>query len=125
MATGKSTIIECLSDLNSAKLYKIYPKATKPINIFGSVTSEGGFNQGYLSKIVKNDKGKKWVCFDGDIDNEWSENLTPLMYDYSYLTLSNGEKLRIEGEIKLLFETDSLESASPAFLAKCGKVYLQ
>jgi dynein heavy chain len=40
------------------------------------------------------------------------------------LCLSNGERIRLEPTMRLLFEVSDLESASPATVSRLGVVYL-
>ena len=66
-----------------------------------------------------------WVCLDGPLCGEWVECLPELLGHNRTLTLGNGESLVMrEGSIKLLFETGSLDHASPACLLNCVSAIL-
>jgi dynein heavy chain len=44
--------------------------------------------------------------------------------DNMMLCLSNGERVRLEPNMRLLFEVSDLESASPATVSRLGVVYV-
>lgn len=125
--TGKSTIIQKLSEASGSTLLRIFPKATPLDVLFGKVNANVTFQHGVLSKYLKySDRTeKRWICFDGGIDSLWVENLNPVMEMGGPLTLASGEKLTLHAHTRLIFETDGLDHASPNFVARCGKVYLQ
>ena len=50
----------------------------------------------------------RWICFDGDVDAVWVENMNSVMDDNKLLTLTNGERIRLENYVKLLFEVYDL-----------------
>lgn len=125
--TGKSVLLDKLSEAAGSQLIRIFPKATPKEVLFGRVDASISFKQGVLSKHLKySEAGKKvWVCFDGSVDSLWAESLNPVMEDHEQLILANGEKLTGHADTRVIFETDQLRHASPSFVAKCGKVYLQ
>lgn len=50
---------------------------------------------------------RRYICFDGDIDPVYVENLRPVMDDSKMLTLANGECIRLENHCAILFEVSS------------------
>lgn len=56
-------------------------------------------------------KERRYVCFDGDVDALWIENMNSVMDDNKLLTLANGERIRLENYCALLFEVCSTQLA--------------
>lgn len=55
-------------------------------------------------------KERRYVCFDGDVDALWIENMNSVMDDNRLLTLANGERIRLENYCALLFEVSGLRN---------------
>lgn len=51
---------------------------------------------------------KKWVILDGPVDTTWVENLNTALDDTKTLCLSNGERIGLPENLRLIFEVDSL-----------------
>lgn len=59
-----------------------------------------------------------WVVCDGDIDPEWVEALNSVLDDNRLLTLPSGWSVQFGANVNFIFETDSLEHASPATISR-------
>lgn len=100
--------------LNSEKILfrLIYSQAVSLEGLYGFLDGQRDWIDGLFSKIFreinKTKDGVKMICFDGDVDPNWIENLNSLMDDSKLLTLSNGERILMTEYCKLLFEVGNL-----------------
>ncbi|XP_048480982.1 cytoplasmic dynein 2 heavy chain 1-like [Plutella xylostella] len=65
-----------------------------------------------------------WVVCDGDIDPEWVEALNSVLDDNHLLTLPSGWRIQFGPNVNFIFETHSLEHASPATVSRMGIILL-
>jgi dynein heavy chain, axonemal len=130
---GKTTVLEILKKVETTFIYYINPKAQTVKELYGTMDmNTREWKDGLLSKIFKiaNEKpssGKeevRWILFDGDVDAVWVENMNSVMDDNKLLTLTNGDRIRLERFCKMLFEVYDLQYASPATISRCGMVYV-
>jgi dynein heavy chain len=70
------------------------------------------------------DGQQKWICFDGPVDSLWIENMNSVLDDSRLLCLANGQRIRLSPDMRILFEVDLLDEASPATISRCGMVYV-
>lgn len=47
---------------------------------------------------------RRYICFDGDLDPVYIENMKTIMSESKMLTLGNGECIRMENHCAILFE---------------------
>lgn len=131
---SREILIEAIARLDNveSKTYVINPKAITRNALFGFLdTNTRSWTDGVfvalLRKIIQSRKGESnqihWIVFDGDIDPEWIENLNALLDDNKLVTLPNGERLELPSNVRIFFEVDSLEHATPATVSRCGMVY--
>eukprot|EP00928_Gymnodinium_smaydae_P068046 TRINITY_DN5109_c0_g4_i2.p1 TRINITY_DN5109_c0_g4~~TRINITY_DN5109_c0_g4_i2.p1 ORF type:complete len:3873 (+),score=1233.23 TRINITY_DN5109_c0_g4_i2:1305-11621(+) len=94
---------------------------------FNELTQE--WTDGLGSKIMRgyvNEEGPdyKWTVFDGPVDAIWIENMNTVLDDNMTLCLANGERVKLNWTMRMLFEVEDLAVASPATVSRCGMVYL-
>ncbi|KAJ3134855.1 Dynein heavy chain 10, axonemal [Physocladia obscura] len=127
---GKTVVIDTLAKSQTklgipTKLYLLNPKAVTVAELYGimdPVTRD--WTDGLLSNIFRetnkptDKKERKYIVFDGDVDAVWVENMNSVMDDNKLLTLPNGERIRLQKHVALLFEVGDLQYASPATIGE-------
>jgi len=95
----------------TTKLYTINPKDRSVVELYGVLDpNTRDWTDGLLSNIFREinrptDKNeRKYLVFDGDVDALWVENMNSVMDDNRLLTLANGERIRLQQHVALLFE---------------------
>lgn len=133
---GKSVVIDTLAKAQTklglqTKLYTLNPKAVTVNELYGVLDpATRDWIDGLLSSIFREvnkpteKKERKYIVFDGDVDAVWVENMNSVMDDNRLLTLANGERIRLQKHVALLFEVGDLQFASPATISRCGMVYM-
>jgi len=137
-ASGKSKAIQLLKQAveqvegRKISTYVIDPKAISKDDLYGSLDSttleftDGVFTS-ILRRILDNVRGEAsrdhWIIFDGDVDPNWVENLNSVLDDNKLLTLPNGERLALTPNIRIMFEVQNLDFATPATVSRCGMVW--
>ena len=135
--TGKSSIVNVLTEVLSSgpdnKKYvvqKLNPKAFTSQEMYGVKNFAGEWTPGIFSEMWRkaNDKrpGKPntWILCDGPVDAIWIENLNTVLDDNKVLTLANGDRIFMLETVKMVFEVENLNNASPATVSRCGQIYV-
>mmetsp|Transcript_99782 Transcript_99782/g.149461 ORF Transcript_99782/g.149461 Transcript_99782/m.149461 type:complete len:137 (-) Transcript_99782:1559-1969(-) len=129
--SGKSEIMNMLTntltDTGKNHLKKIInPKAILAQEMYG-VKSEisddwtpGVFSDLWTKCNTRASKNNTWLVCDGPVDAIWIENLNTVLDDNKILTLANGERIPMTENVKLVFEVENLNNASPATVSRCG-----
>lgn len=65
-----------------------------------------------------------WIVLDGPIDTAWIESLNSVLDDSKRLCLNSGSVLILTPFVRLIFEVEDLQAATPATISRCGMVYL-
>ena len=113
----------------SVKSFPINPKALSLTELYGEFNiSTNEWTDGVLSTVMRNacsdeKKDQKWLVLDGPVDTLWIESMNTVLDDNKVLTLINGERIALPEQVSLLFEVESLSTASPATVSRCGMIF--
>ncbi|KAL7746090.1 hypothetical protein RI367_008587 [Sorochytrium milnesiophthora] len=133
--TGKSVVLRVLLQVwkqlsLETKLVAVNPKAVDKATLLGSMDPETReWHDGILTKssrTLMRDMTSTSRCVflcDGDVDPEWIEALNSTLDDNKLLTLPNGERIQFDSRVNFVFETHSIQFASPATVSRMAVVY--
>lgn len=132
---GKTTIANILTWAMTAngdkhQILKMNPKSITGQEMYGvmnNTTNE--WTPGVFSNIwakVNNRKSpyNTWITCDGPVDAIWIENLNTVLDDNKILTLANADRFPMTDNVRMVFEVENLNNASPATVSRCGIVYV-
>ncbi|KAL6730872.1 hypothetical protein Aduo_001798 [Ancylostoma duodenale] len=131
---GKSTIWRVLKRAQilagvALKTVPFNPKAMNRTKLLGHMDIDTReWSDGILTmvarEVIKDTSVHTWIVFDGDIDPEWVEALNSVLDDNRLLTMPSGERIQFGSNVNFLFETDSLQFASPATVSRMGMIFI-
>ena len=129
--SGKTTCFETLKNSLTSlhiNIDIINPKAITLQELYGEYNAQE-WRDGLASRLIRRaaeDTSDEyfWIVFDGPIDSSWIESMNNAL-DYSKaFCLSDGERIKLNERVKILFEVEDLVAASPSTIGKCGMVYI-
>ena len=145
-AGGKSTVLnttrDALSSLHAAgsadsshqKVHTVVfnPKCVSMGELYGEfneLTQEwtDGLASFFIRQAVvdtSDTAAHRWTVFDGPVDALWIENMNTVLDDNMTLCLANAERIKLNQQMRMLFEVQDLAAASPATVSRCGMVYV-
>ncbi|CAI2310079.1 unnamed protein product [Caenorhabditis sp. 36 PRJEB53466] len=132
--SGKSTIWKVLQralilSKTSLKVTQFNPKGVNRNKLLGNMDMDTReWSDGIITmaarEVIKDSSVHHWIVCDGDIDPEWVEALNSVLDDNRLLTMPSGERIQFGSNVNFLFETDSLQFASPATVSRMGMIYI-
>jgi dynein heavy chain 2 len=133
--SGKSTLLKILRKaMQTMKidvpLHAMNPKAMPRQQLLGYMDPDtrewfDGVLSAAARQVVKEPAAvRSWIFCDGDIDPEWVESLNSVLDDNKLLTMPNGVRIQFGNNVNFVFETHSLEYASPATVSRMGIIFL-
>ncbi|KPA81036.1 putative dynein heavy chain [Leptomonas pyrrhocoris] len=132
--SGKSTLLNILRKALQTMhvivpLHVMNPKAMPRRRLLGYMDPDtrewyDGVLTAAARSVVKQPKeARPWILCDGDIDPEWIESLNSVLDDNKLLTMPNGVRIQFGANVNFIFETHSLEFASPATVSRMGVLF--
>ena len=133
---GKSSMLRMLSATQNlagerTSFTCLNPKAVHRDELFGHLQADTNrWKDGIFTHAFRDFADHRTVAdsqmlvLDGDIDPEWIESMHTVMDENKTLTLASGERIPLTPSMKLVFETASLQYASPTTISRGGVVYV-
>ncbi|KAJ3267030.1 Dynein heavy chain 6, axonemal [Chytriomyces hyalinus] len=141
---GKTTCYEILRDANTrlkdmypssqdfqrVKTWVLNPKCVAMTELYGQFNlatmewKDGLIGSIFRAQVADDTADEKWTVLDGPVDALWIENMNTVLDDNKLLTLINGERIKMNNTMHMLFEVMDLAVASPATVSRCGMVYM-
>lgn len=130
---GKTTAMEVLAEAltrleRKTVIRTMNPKAIDAQQMYGVVdplTNEwtsGVFSEIWMAECVEDSGHNSWIVCDGPVDALWIENLNTVLDDNKVLTLPNNDRITMTSNVRLVFEVQNLDNASPATVSRAGIV---
>lgn len=112
------------------KIDVINPKAITIDELYGNMDDsnppqwQDGILSSVLKKVCQEKFDQRWMILDGPVDTLWIESMNSVLDDSKLLTLQNGDRIALSGNVRLLFEVNDLGCASPATVSRAGMIFM-
>ncbi|KAJ3281611.1 Dynein heavy chain 6, axonemal [Borealophlyctis nickersoniae] len=117
-------------DFQRIKTWVLNPKCVAMTELYGEFNlatmewKDGLIGLIFREQVQTDTPDEKWTVCDGPVDALWIENMNTVLDDNKLLTLINGERIKMNPTMHMLFEVADLAVASPATVSRCGMVYM-
>ncbi|KAJ3052746.1 Dynein heavy chain 6, axonemal [Rhizophlyctis rosea] len=117
-------------DIQKIKTWVLNPKCVAMTELYGEFNlatmewKDGLIGNIFRQQVQEDTPDEKWTVCDGPVDALWIENMNTVLDDNKLLTLINGERIKMNPTMHMLFEVADLAVASPATVSRCGMVYM-
>ncbi|TPX75806.1 hypothetical protein CcCBS67573_g02914 [Chytriomyces confervae] len=117
-------------DFQKVKTWVLNPKCVAMTELYGEFNlatmewKDGLIGITFRAQVADDSPDEKWTVCDGPVDALWIENMNTVLDDNKLLTLINGERIKMNPTMHMLFEVADLAVASPATVSRCGMVYM-
>ncbi|KAJ3021047.1 UNVERIFIED_CONTAM: Dynein heavy chain 6, axonemal [Siphonaria sp. JEL0065] len=117
-------------DFQKVKTWVLNPKCVAMTELYGEFNlatmewKDGLIGIIFREQVADDSPDDKWTVLDGPVDALWIENMNTVLDDNKLLTLINGERIKMNNTMHMLFEVNDLAVASPATVSRCGMVYM-
>ncbi|KAK6166840.1 hypothetical protein SNE40_023452 [Patella caerulea] len=65
----------------------------------------------------------RWIVLDGEMDPLWTEGIKTVLDEEHRLATASGETITLKDSTSFIFETTSLEDASPSSISRCSVIH--
>jgi dynein heavy chain, axonemal len=119
-----------IEDKITYKESRLNPKAIRAEEMYGEVDrTSGEWTAGVFASMWakynnRNNPYITWIIADGPVDAIWIEDLNTVLDDNRILTLANGDRMPMTDNVKIMFENEQLNNASPATVSRAGIIYV-
>ncbi|KAI9363382.1 dynein heavy chain and region D6 of dynein motor-domain-containing protein [Zopfochytrium polystomum] len=117
-------------DFQKIKTWVLNPKCVAMTELYGEFNlatmewKDGLIGCIFRAQVADDTPDDKWTVLDGPVDALWIENMNTVLDDNKLLTLINGERIKMNNTMHMLFEVADLAVASPATVSRCGMVFM-
>ncbi|KAI9346257.1 dynein heavy chain and region D6 of dynein motor-domain-containing protein [Obelidium mucronatum] len=107
-------------DFQKVKTWVLNPKCVAMTELYGEFNlatmewKDGLIGIIFREQVADDTPDDKWTVLDGPVDALWIENMNTVLDDNKLLTLINGERIKMNNTMHMLFEVNDLAVASPA-----------